>query len=75
VLVTGGGAHHDFFIEQLRAHGLTIHLPDPQTIDQKEALIFGFLGLLRYLRRPNVLKEVTGSGADHTAGSLIELFP
>lgn len=75
VLVTGGGAHHAFLMEQLRAHGVALHLPDPQTIDQKEALIFGFLGLLRYLRRPNVWKEVTGSSADHTAGALIELFP
>lgn len=75
VLVTGGGAHNAFLLEQLRAAGLAIHLPDAQTIDQKEALIFGFLGLLRYLRRPNTLKEVTGSRANHSAGALIELFP
>lgn len=75
VLVTGGGAHNGFLLEQLRAAGLPLHLPDAQSIDQKEALIFGFLGLLRYLRRPNTLKEVTGSQVDHTAGALIELFP
>jgi anhydro-N-acetylmuramic acid kinase len=76
ILVTGGGAYNDFLMEQLRKHSsATFHLPSAELIEQKEALIFGFLGLLRYLRRPNVLSEVTGSSSsNHCAGALIELF-
>ncbi len=75
ILVTGGGAYNDFLMEQLRKHSsATFHLPSAELIEQKEALIFGFLGLLRYLRRSNVLSEVTGSSSNHCAGALIELF-
>lgn len=75
ILVTGGGAYNDFLMEQLRKHSsATFQLPPAELIEQKEALIFGFLGLLRYLRRPNVLSEVSGSSSSHCAGALIELF-
>jgi len=76
VLVTGGGAFNSFLIKELQNRcRLNIMVPDHLIISQKEALIFGFLGLLRYLRLPNVYSSVTGSKADHCAGSLIELFP
>lgn len=75
ILVTGGGAYNHYLIAQMQKHSsATFHLPSSELIEQKEALIFGFLGLLRYLRRPNVLSEVTGSSSDHCAGALIELF-
>lgn len=75
ILVTGGGAYNDFLMEQLRKYSSAdFYLPPSELIEQKEALIFGFLGLLRYLRRPNVLSEVTGSSSSHSAGALIELF-
>ena len=75
ILVTGGGAYNDFLMAQLRKHSSAVfYLPPAELIEQKEALIFGFLGLLRYLRRPNVLSEVTGSSSNHCAGALIELF-
>jgi len=75
ILVTGGGAYNEFLMEQLQKHcSASFYLPPSQLIEQKEALIFGFLGLLRYLRRPNVLSEVTGSSSNHSAGALIELF-
>ncbi len=75
VLVTGGGAYNHFLLEQFRKYSSAdFYLPPAEQIEQKEALIFAFLGLLRYLRRPNVLSEVTGSSGNHSAGALIELF-
>jgi anhydro-N-acetylmuramic acid kinase len=76
VLVTGGGAFNSFLVEALQSRcQLKIVVPNSMIVSQKEALIFGFLGLLRYLRLPNVYSSVTGSRTDHCAGSLIELFP
>lgn len=76
LLITGGGAFNTFLIENLRKKcRLQLVVPNDELVAQKEALIFGFLGLLRYLRLPNVYSSVTGSRADHCAGALIELFP
>lgn len=76
VLITGGGAFNSYLIEQLQAGcNPRLQVPDALLVGQKEALIFGFLGLLRYLRLPNVYSSVTGSKANHCAGALIELFP
>lgn len=76
ILVTGGGAFNTYLMETLQsACSLNIEIPDKVVIAQKEALIFGFLGLLRYLHQHNVLSSVTGSSFDHSAGSLIDLYP
>jgi anhydro-N-acetylmuramic acid kinase len=62
VLITGGGAHHQFFIELLKeAYPGEILLPSKEIIDFKEALIFAFLGA-RFLRNETTtLAEVTGA--------------
>lgn len=76
LLITGGGAFNTFLLETLQKQcPLKLVVPHAELVAQKEALIFGFLGLLRYLRLPNVYSSVTGSQADHCAGALIELFP
>lgn len=69
ILVTGGGAHNVFLIELIR-NKLTNEaiIPDSNTVDFKEALIFAFLGLLRSLGIHNCLSSVTGSLKDHTGG-------
>lgn len=71
VLISGGGAHHGYLIERLRQHSepAEILLPDPLTIDFKEALIFAFLGLYRCLSLPNTLPSVTGSMKESCSGS------
>lgn len=75
LLITGGGAYHHFLVGRIgRYSQLSCVVAEPTLVEQKEALIFGFLGLLRYLRQPNVWSSVTGSAENHCAGSLIELF-
>ena len=71
MLVTGGGAFNTFLIERLQQH--THHevvVPDPQTVNYKEALIFAFLGLLRLEGRTNVLCSVTGAPSDSCSGRI-----
>lgn len=71
ILVTGGGAHNAYLIERLQQ--LTQHqvvIPDRQTADYKEALIFAFLGLLRLEGQTNVLSSVTGAPSDSCSGKI-----
>lgn len=73
-LITGGGAYHDYLIECLKNYspGLEIHIPKPEIIDYKEALIFGLLGVLKYKNKINVLRSVTGAKHDHSSGVVFE---
>ncbi|MFN3530399.1 MAG: anhydro-N-acetylmuramic acid kinase [Bacteroidia bacterium] len=75
VLISGGGAYNQFLCDCIAmATPLKIELAETEIIEQKEALIFGFLGLLRYLGHINVLRTVTGASRDHSAGTLIHAF-
>ena len=72
LFITGGGAYNQFLIERLHVHlPLTeIVLPDDTTIQFKEALIFGLLGVLRLRNEINVLSSVTGAKIDHSSGNI-----
>lgn len=71
MLVTGGGAYHRHLIRLLRLEqALAVEVPEPALIEQKEAIIFALLGLLRQLGEINVYREVTGSRSDHCGGNL-----
>ena len=65
VLVTGGGAKNQVLMDAIhlcaesRNHAL--HVPDAMLVDGKEALVFAWLGLLRWLGLPNALPSVTGA--------------
>jgi len=71
MLITGGGARNQFLVNRIQQH--TKHqvvIPDTQTIDYKEALIFALLGLLRLEGRTNVLCSVTGAPTDSCSGKI-----
>lgn len=69
MLVTGGGAYNKFLIERIQAHTSTeIIIPNEITVDFKEAIIFAFLGYLKYNGKNNCLASVTGANYDHSSG-------
>jgi anhydro-N-acetylmuramic acid kinase len=50
--------------------GCEIIIPKKELIDFKEALVFAFLGWLRYTGRDNVFASVTGASKNHSSGRL-----
>lgn len=71
MLVTGGGAHNTFLMEEISARAEnTIIVPDKLTMDYKEALIFAFLGVLRLRNEPTALASVTGAEHDSVGGAV-----
>ena len=71
VLITGGGAYNSFLIEQIRKYtNAELILPERLLIEYKEAIIFGFLGVLKFRNEINCLRSVTGSKKDHSSGKI-----
>ncbi len=72
VLITGGGCYNSFLISCIKGllKNKKIIIPDNNTIDFKEALIFAFLGLLRSHNEINCLKSVTGASRDSCCGAI-----
>ena len=71
MLVTGGGAYNLFLLERLKKHvNNEIIIPDSRTIDFKEAIIFGFLGVLRMSNEVNCLRDVTGARINTCGGAV-----
>ena len=72
LLITGGGAHHTFLIQQIQNQrdSLKVIVPDNLIVDYKEALIFAFLGLLRLNGENNCLRSVTGAREDCCGGCI-----
>lgn len=72
LFATGGGAYNDFLMERMRFHlpEMTFEIPDDKTIQYKEALIFGLLGVLKLRNEVNTLASVTGASKDHSSGKI-----
>ena len=71
VLITGGGAYNDFLIDLIRRKCKSpLIKPDKEIIEYKEALIFAFLGFLRYRNEINCMASVTGADADSSSGTI-----
>jgi anhydro-N-acetylmuramic acid kinase len=72
LLITGGGAFNSFLVEKISEQvKLRTIVPDNNIVNFKEAIIFGFLGVLRMEKQNNCLKSVTGSIADNCGGAII----
>lgn len=71
VFITGGGAKNTHLINRISSlfNGKII-IPDEKLIDFKEAIIFGFLGVLFLENKPNCLSSVTGAKKDVIGGVL-----
>jgi anhydro-N-acetylmuramic acid kinase len=71
LFITGGGAHNSYLIERMTALvTCNLTLAPKQLIEFKEALIFGFLGMLRVHNLPNSLASVTGAKKDSLGGCI-----
>lgn len=71
VLVTGGGAFNQFLTERMQALSAhTLVIPDAQTVSFKEALVFAFLGWLRWKGEANALASVTGASRNSVGGAV-----
>jgi anhydro-N-acetylmuramic acid kinase len=69
VLVTGGGAKNTYLIQLLQDQcNAFFHIPEERVVDFKEALVFGFLGILRLRHEVNCLASVTGASKNHSSG-------
>lgn len=69
ILITGGGAYNAYLIELIKQKAENeIIVPESQLIEYKEALVFAFLGLLRFQNKVNCLSSVTGATRDSSCG-------
>lgn len=70
VLLTGGGSYNTYLVELIQQKGCPVWVPETDLINQKEALIFAFLGVLRACHLPNCLRSVTGALYNHSSGRM-----
>ncbi len=75
ILITGGGAFNSFLISEIEKNiDKKIKMAPKLLIEYKEALIFGFLGLLRLNEEVNCLRSVTGASKDHSSGVIFNPY-
>ncbi|MFM2213496.1 MAG: Anhydro-N-acetylmuramic acid kinase [Bacteroidota bacterium] len=72
MLVTGGGAYNRYLLERMQQYvpQLELIVPEEKTLEFKEALIFGLLGVLKLRNEINVLCSVTGASRNHSSGMI-----
>ncbi|MEW2921581.1 anhydro-N-acetylmuramic acid kinase [Muricauda sp. ANG21] len=76
LLVTGGGALNQFFIDTLQEKlgaNIEVVVPSKILVAYKEALVFALMGVLRLKGTTNVLSSVTGAREDSCSGEVF--FP
>lgn len=71
ILVTGGGAYNEYLLSRIENYKeVELVKPKSELIEYKEAVIFGFLGILRLRDEVNCLKSVTGASKNHSSGKI-----
>jgi len=71
VVVTGGGVFNAFLLSRIETlSNNKIVIPSVEIIEFKEALIFGFLGVLKLRSENNCIASVTGAKKDHSSGKI-----
>jgi anhydro-N-acetylmuramic acid kinase len=71
LMITGGGAFNLFLIERIRHYSAAqVFIPDKNTVNFKEALIFALLGVLRWRNEENCLSSVTGALRNSSGGAI-----
>jgi len=71
VLISGGGVFNSFLMSRIKAlNNNEIIIPSKEIIEYKEALIFGFLGVLKLREENNCLSSVTGASKNHSSGKI-----
>mgnify|MGYP003345407714 FL=1 len=69
ILITGGGVKNKFLMKRIKKlSNHNFETISENITDYKEALIFGFLGVLKIRNEKNCLKSVTGANVDHSSG-------
>lgn len=69
ILITGGGAHNSFLTTAIQKElRRKVIIPESIIVDFKEAMIFAFMGVLRYTERVNCLASSTGALRDSSSG-------
>jgi len=73
LMVTGGGAHNTFLLQQLNAYGkinsYSFDKPADLLIDFKESLLMAYLGYLSFYSKPFGIYSVTGAAHDSIGGA------
>ena len=73
ILVSGGGVKNKFLMERIkRVSNQNFETISEKITDYKEALIFGFLGVLKIRNENNCLKSVTGASVSHSSGVIFD---
>ena len=73
-IFTGGGVLNLYLMERIKHYSSSeIIIPNHTIINFKEALLFGFLGVLRLRNEINCLKSVTGANRDNCGGIIQQI--
>ena len=73
-LFTGGGVFNTYLMERIKHYSASeIITPSNTIINFKEALLFGFLGVLKIRNEVNCLQSVTGADRDNCGGVIHQI--